>query len=75
MGNPTDSEKSVKWNSSAPKTVSVKDGVITALKAGTATITASVSDSISDSIEITVTDLLRAPKITATKPLFSRSIQ
>ena len=69
IGNPTDSEKSVKWNSSAPKTVSVKDGVITALKAGTATITASVSDSISDSIEITVTDLLRAPKITATKPL------
>ncbi|MFR4023984.1 MAG: Ig-like domain-containing protein [[Eubacterium] siraeum] len=35
IGNPTDSEKSVKWNSSAPKTVSVKDGVITALKAGT----------------------------------------
>lgn len=69
IGNPTDSEKSVKWNSSAPKTVSVKDGVITALKAGKATITASVSDSISDSIEITVTDLLRAPKITATKPL------
>lgn len=69
IGNPTDSEKSVKWNSSAPKTVSVKNGVITALKAGTATITASVSDSISDSIEITVTDLLRAPKITATKPL------
>ena len=24
IGNPTDSEKSVKWNSSAPKTVSVK---------------------------------------------------
>lgn len=69
IGNPTDSEKSVKWSSSAPKTVSVKDGVITALKAGKATITASVSDSISDSIEITVTDLLRAPKITATKPL------
>ena len=38
IGNPTDSEKSVKWNSSAPKTVSVKDGVITALKAGTATL-------------------------------------
>lgn len=69
IGDPTDSQKSVKWSSSAPKTVSVKDGVITALKAGTATITASVSDSVSDSIEITVTDLLRAPKITATKPL------
>ena len=26
IGNPADSEKSVKWNSSAPKTVSVKDG-------------------------------------------------
>ena len=69
IGNPTDNEKSVKWSSSAPKTVSVKDGVISALKAGKATITATTASGLSDSVEITVTDLLRAPKITATKPL------
>ncbi len=69
IGNPSDSEKSVKWDSSAPKTVSVNGGVISALKAGKATITASTANGVSDSVEITVNDLLRAPKITATKPL------
>lgn len=69
IGNPPDSEKTIKWDSSAPKTVSVDGGVISALKAGKATITASTANGVSDSVEITVNDLLRAPEITATKPL------
>lgn len=69
VGKPGKKEKAITWKSSAPKTVSVKDGVISALKAGKATITATTASGLSDSLEITVTDLLRAPKITATKPL------
>lgn len=69
VGKPGDKEKAVTWKSSAPQTVSVNDGVISALKAGKATVTATTASGLSDSVEITVTDLLRAPKITAYKPL------
>lgn len=68
-GEPDEKDTAVTWKSSTPKTVSVKDGVISALKAGKATITATTGNGLSDSVEIIVTDLLRAPKITATKPL------
>lgn len=69
VGKPGDKEKAVTWKSSAPQTVSVNDGVISALKAGKATLTATTASGLSDSVDITVTDLLRAPKITAYKPL------
>lgn len=69
IGDPPDSEKLLKWSSSDTKVAVVKSGKVIAKAAGKTIITASAPNGVSDSIEITVTDLLRAPKITATKPL------
>ncbi len=44
----------VTWTSSDPKVASVVNGLVTALKPGTATITAKVSDSVKASVEVTV---------------------
>lgn len=50
----TPSTATVTWTSSDASVATVSNGVITALKAGTATITATVGDGISDTVKVTV---------------------
>ena len=53
---PTDAtDKAIAWSSSAPEVASVtEEGVVTALKAGTATITASTANGLTATCEVTV---------------------
>jgi len=52
---PQDGEGTITWESSDPTVATVDDGVVTAVKAGTTTITASAGESITDTCEVTVT--------------------
>ena len=64
---PSDTTDEIEWVSSDPSVATVKDGVVTAVKAGKATITVQVkgNEEISASCEVTVT--AKAPEI-ETKP-------
>ena len=61
---PTDAkDKTVTWSSSDEKVVTVKDGEITAIKEGTATITVKTNDGeYTDTCKITVTKKVEEPK-------------
>ncbi len=47
-------DKSVTWTSSNPKVATVKDGVVTALKAGTTTITVTTTNGLKATCKVTV---------------------
>ena len=47
-------DKSVTWSSSNPKVATVKDGVVTALKAGTTTITVTTTNGLKATCKVTV---------------------
>lgn len=53
---PEDGEGEITWESSDDEVATVVNGKVTALKAGTATITASAGEDITDTCEVTVTD-------------------
>lgn len=53
---PEDGEGEITWSSSDEEVATVVNGKVTAIKAGTATITASAGENITDTCEVTVTD-------------------
>ncbi len=69
-----ENDSTIVWNSSNEDAVTVKDGRVTALAVGKAVITATASNGLTDELEITVTDLLRAPRLSSEKPLYSAGI-
>ena len=69
------SDKSIKWTSSAPTVATVNNGVVTALKSGTATITAeTVSGKKTDSCTVTVVpDYIKKCSFKVTYPTVTES--
>ncbi len=59
------------WTSDNEEVASVDSGVVTANKAGTATITVKVSDGVTDSIKITVKDVIANASVNASNFDFS----
>ncbi len=54
-------DKAIRWESSDAAVASVSDGIVTAVKEGTATITASAANGIKAECQVTVTEEQKAP--------------